>query len=252
MGPIGPAGPVGLSFQGAYSSTVNYSIGQGVLWQGAGWVSLINGNHGNAPDASPAAWTMFAAQGAIGATGATGVGLTGATGSTGAAGTAGAAGATGATGATGAAGLNFLGTYASGTSYSTGDAVSYAGSSYVSLVGNNHGQTPNQSANWAVLAAQGNQGAAGVAGVTGATGAVGPAGATGTTGAQGPPITFAGAWSTANAYSLGAVVSDGGASYIALTANAGREPAVSPTYWGVLVPAGSPGATGATGATGFQ
>jgi hypothetical protein len=47
-------------------------------------------------------------------------------------------------------------------------------------------------------------------------------------------------------------VSYGGSSYIALVANVGRQPDVSPVYWGVLALAGSVGPAGATGATGLQ
>ncbi len=72
MGAQGPAGPVGMSFVGAYDSTRNYAVGDGVLWQGAGWVSLIANNVGNTPSLSPGDWAMFAASGAAGATGAQG------------------------------------------------------------------------------------------------------------------------------------------------------------------------------------
>lgn len=252
MGPVGLAGPVGMSFQGVYSSGTNYSLGQGVLWRGAGWVSTTNNNHGNAPDQSPAAWAMFAAQGATGMMGATGASLAGVTGSTGMTGSTGLAGAMGATGATGAAGLNFVGTYAPSNSYNAGDAVSYGGSSYVSLVSNNRGQAPNASQDWAVLAAQGSQGFTGVTGAAGVAGVAGPSGATGATGIQGPPVTFAGAWSINTGYGTGAIVSYGGASFVALSTNVGREPDNSPVYWGLLVASGASGTTGAVGPTGFQ
>lgn len=42
----------------------------------------------------------------------------------------------------------------------------------------------------------------------------------------------------------------GGSSYVALTANVGREPDLSPTFWAVLAQAGVSGAAGATGAPG--
>ena len=250
----GLVGATGLSFQGAYSSTANYALGDGVLWLGAGWVSLVAGNHGNAPDQSPLQWAMFAAQGGVGVAGATGaVGPTGAMGVAGSQGLVGAAGSTGATGSQGAAGLNFTGVYSAATSYGVSDAVSYGGSSYVSLVGGNHGQTPGLSAAyWAVLAAQGGSGATGVAGPAGSAGATGTAGAVGATGAQGTPVSYGGAWLTTQAYAVGAAVSYGGGSYIAMVANSGREPDVSPSYWGLLAASGSIGATGAVGATGFE
>jgi hypothetical protein len=61
-----------------------------------------------------------------------------------------------------------------------------------------------------------------------------------------------GGWLVGQSYGVGDAVSYGGASYIALTANTGREPDVSPVYWGVLAQAGSVGPSGATGATGLQ
>ena len=41
-----------------------------------------------------------------------------------------------------------------------------------------------------------------------------------------------------------------GSSYVALTANVGKEPDLSPTFWTVLAQSGTPGSTGATGAQG--
>ncbi len=72
MGPQGPAGPVGMTFRGAYSSTVNYGLADGVLFNGAAYVSLVASNHGNTPDVSPAEWSLFAtgSQGASGTGGA--------------------------------------------------------------------------------------------------------------------------------------------------------------------------------------
>ena len=70
------------------------------------------------------------------------------------------------------------------TAYNAGDAVSFNGSSYISLASGNTGNEPDISASvWSVMAAQG---AAGPAGVMGAPGATGPTGPTGTTGAVGP------------------------------------------------------------------
>lgn len=261
MGATGPAGPTGLSFQGAYSSSTNYSLGQGVLWQGAGWVSLIASNHGNAPDQSPAAWAMFAAQGGVGATGATGVGFAGATGATGSVGLTGNTGATGATGGTGVAGVNFIGNYSSATSYNLGDAVSYGGSSYVSLVASNHGQTPGLSPGyWSVLASQGVAGSTGPSGATGLTGSqgvagpqgiTGPVGPTGNTGAAGAVgINYRGAWTSATNYLVNDAVTFGGSSYLALSQNSEQEPDQSPQMWSVLAQAGGTGAQGVAGPTG--
>ncbi len=253
IGATGSIGPTGLSFQGSYSSQTNYALGDGVLWQGAGYVSLIANNHGNTPDQSPAAWSLFAASGLIGATGSLGpqgpTGLTGATGI----GIAGPTGAIGATGAQGAAGLAFQGAYSSTTSYALGDTVSYQGSSYVSLLANNHSNTPSLSPSfWSLLAAQGAIGATGAAGPSGNTGLTGMAGVTGATGLQGPPVSFTGAWSTSQTYAIGDMVGYLSSSYIATAANTGRQPDISPAYWSLLAGAGPTGATGAIGPTGAQ
>jgi hypothetical protein len=254
MGPQGVAGPVGLSFNGIYSSVTNYALADGVSYNGAGYVSLVASNHGNTPDQSPQQWSLFAAAGATGATGPAGsTGPAGPIGPTGLQGMAGMPGATGATGPQGPPVANYLGNYQSTVNYALNDAVSWQGSTYVSLVAGNHGNTPSLSpAQWAVLAAQGLTGATGAAGATGATGPAGAAGATGATGAQGPAMTFQGGWLIGTQYALGDAVSYAGSAYIALTANLGREPDMSPQYWGLLAAAGAAGPAGATGATGLQ
>ena len=254
MGPQGVAGPVGITFQGVYAPTTNYALADGVSYNGAGYVSLVASNHGNTPDQSPLQWALFAAAGAPGATGP--AGTTGATGATGPIGPQGMPGPTGATGATGPQGppvANYLGSYQSSMNYALHDAVSWQGSTYVSLIAGNIGNTPSLSmSQWAVLAAQGATGATGLAGSPGAVGATGPVGATGATGPQGPPITFRGEWLIDTAYDLGDVVGYSNSSYIALSANAGREPDSSPVYWSLLAAAGASGPQGPAGATGMQ
>ncbi|WP_433983378.1 hypothetical protein RBB78_18990 [Tunturiibacter empetritectus] len=135
MGPQGPAGPVGMTFRGTYSSAVNYGLADGVVFGGSAYVSLVAGNIGNTPSLSPAQWSLFA----TGSTGATGAqGPAGPAGLPGPAGVAGAAGPQGATGATGPQGppvANYTGNYLSSTNYALHDAVSFNGSTYVSLVG---------------------------------------------------------------------------------------------------------------------
>jgi hypothetical protein len=253
MGPQGPAGPVGLSFQGNYSSTTNYALADGVHYNGEDYVSLAASNYGNTPDQSPTWWALFAQDGAIGATGPTGA--TGATGSTGPAGSPGATGQVGATGPIGPPGMTYKGAWVTGTGYAASDSVSYGGSTYIALSGNTSQRPDNYPAVWSLLAAQGATGAtgaAGAAGSDGAVGAAGPAGSPGATGPQGPPVSFKNAWLIGTAYALGDAVSYGGSSYIALVANVGREPDVSPVYWGLLAAAGATGAAGPTGATGLQ
>ena len=251
-GPQGVPGPVGISFQGPYSSATNYALADGVSWQGAGYVSLVASNHGSTPDQSPAQWALFAAAGAPGAIGAVGPqGATGPAGPQGVPGATGAVGVQGPVGPQGPAVVNYLGNYLSGTNYGVADAVSFGGSTYVSLVAGNHGNTPGLSPTyWAVLAAQGVAGAVGPQGLQGAAGATGTAGVAGPAGPQGPPVAFAGGWLIGTAYPVGTAVSYGGSSYVAIVANTGRQPDVSPIYWGVLAQAGAAGPTGATGVQG--
>lgn len=253
MGPQGVAGPVGMTFRGTYSSVVNYGLADGVTYGGAGYVSLVAGNHGNAPDLSPGQWALFASGGA-GPAGPQGLqGPQGLTGPPGPQGVAGAMGATGAMGPQGPPVANYTGNYSSVNSYALNDAVSYAGSTYISLVAGNKGNTPSLSpTQWAVLAAQGVAGPTGSAGATGAAGAAGPAGATGATGPQGPPVSFMGGWLVGTTYAMGSGVSYGGSSYVALVGSVGRQPDVSPGYWAVLAQAGVAGAAGAAGAAGPQ
>lgn len=253
MGPQGPAGPTGMIFRGAYSSTTNYASGDGVSFGSSGYVSLIDGNHGNSPDQSPAAWAEFAS-GVQGASGATGV--AGPQGPVGPTGPAGAAGATGTQGPIGPQGLpvaNYSGNYVSATNYARNDAVSYDGSTFISLAEGNNGHAPSSSPTyWAVLAAQGSAGAVGAVGQQGVAGPPGLAGAPGVTGPQGPPVSFRGDWLAGSSYAIGDAVGYGGGSYIAFAASTGRRPDISPAYWSVLAQAGTAGTAGATGIQGPQ
>jgi hypothetical protein len=210
MGPQGVAGQVGLAFRGAYDPAANYALADGVLYQNAGYVSLVASNHGNAPDQSPQFWALFA-------TGTPGVsGAAGATGPVGSQGATGLQGPTGFPGATGPAGPQGV--------------AGIAG----------------------VAGTAGIQGPIGPLGMTGAAGAPGVDGSAGAVGPQGPPIAFAGAWSVSQSYAVGDAVSYGGGSYIAVAANVGRQPDVSPLSWGVLAASGAAGPVGAQGATGLQ
>ncbi|MBS1799730.1 MAG: DNRLRE domain-containing protein [Acidobacteria bacterium] len=221
-GATGAVGPQGtpVSFQGAWSNATTYELGDAVSYNGSSYISLVIANINHQPNSSPAQWSLLAQQGATGATGLIGpigltgptgaTGLTGATGATGPAGPIGAtgpqgiqgvqgltgpAGSTGATGATGAAGpqgpqgppVSFQGAWNIATTYALGDAVSYTGSSYISLVAGNVGFQPDISnVKWALLAKAGTNGTNGTNGATGATGPSGPTGATGATGPAGP------------------------------------------------------------------
>jgi hypothetical protein len=106
MGATGPAGPP-VSFEGPWSATMVYAIGDAVSYTPAGGVAssyiALLPNLNVLPTADVAGsfgtWALLAQAGATGATGATGP-----PGPTGATGPAGPVGATGGTGATGPAG----------------------------------------------------------------------------------------------------------------------------------------------------
>jgi len=253
MGPQGVAGPVGLSFQGVYSSVVNYALADGVRYNGADYVSLQASNHGNTPDQSPAWWALFAQDGTAGATGP--VGTTGATGPAGPIGPQGIQGFQGNQGPIGSPGIAFEGAWVTGYGYAANDAVSYNGSTYIASEGNSSNRPDNYPTVWSMLAqagAQGLQGLPGTPGSTGATGPAGQAGSNGATGPQGPPVTFRGEWMNGTSYAVGDAVAYAGSSYSSLLANVGREPDMSPLYWGMLAAAGAAGATGPQGAQGVQ
>jgi hypothetical protein len=197
IGATGPQGPP-VSFQGTWSNATTYAVGDAVFFNGSSYISLVSSNINHQPDTAPAQWSLLAQQGATGATGP--VGPTGATGSQGIQGIQGPIGSTGPTGATGATGatgpqgppVSFQGTWNIATTYALGDAVSYNGSSYISLVSGNVGFQPDISnVKWGLLATagtNGTNGATGATGPSGPTGAQGPAGPAGPAGANGSEV----------------------------------------------------------------
>ena len=253
-GPQGQAGPTGLTFRGTYASSLNYALADGVQFNGAGYISLTDNNHGNTPDQSPAQWSLFAAQGATGPVGLTGpAGTSGTSGPAGTTGTPGPAGLQGATGPQGPPVVTFRGDYASSNNYTLSDSVSFAGGTWVSLIAQNHGNTPDQTPSaWSVLVARGPAGTPGSTGPQGTPGPTGSTGAPGPAGTQGPPVHFLGVWSTSTPYSPGDTVTLAGTSYIAIALSQSRSPDQSPAVWSILAVAGSPGPVGPSGPTGLQ
>ncbi len=85
-------------------------------------------------------------------------------------------------------GFHWQGAWDSNTTYAAGDAVSFNGSTYVSLTDGNTGNPPDTSpASWDLIAQKGDTGATGPMGPAGPKGPMGPTGATGAMGPQGPP-----------------------------------------------------------------
>lgn len=310
-GATGPQGEAGGHWRGVYASALSYALHDIVAYNGSAWISNTDANVGNTPGASGVVqWDLLAAKGDAGPTGATGAqgsqgmqgpqgntgpqGVAGATGASGATGPAGPVGATGpqgpqgipgstgATGPQGLAGFVWKGTYSPADSYAANDAVAYNGSSYVSLVDGNAGNTPGATGvtQWSLLAARGDNGATGATGPAGAngaaasvqigtvtTGAAGsnaqvqnsgtsnaavlnftiPKGADGAAGA--PGLIFRGIWSSSYGYAANDAVFYNGSSYIALAASANVNPATDVAQggdkWALLSQQGSTGANGA-------
>jgi hypothetical protein len=146
----------------------------------------------------------------------------------------------------------FRGNYSSTLNYAVNDAVTYQGSSYISVAAGNHGNTPGTNpAYWSVLAAEGAagaQGPAGVAGATGPQGAPGPQGTQGPTGAAGAVgMNYRGTWGLGVSYQLNDAASFAGSTYLAMASNAGLEPDLYPAAWTVLAQKGDAGPTGPSG-----
>src|SRR6266851_626631 len=102
---------------------------------------------------------------------------------------AGPQGAAAPAGPPGPPGLIWLGAWAINQLYSTGDAVSHLGSSWVANAVNTNSEPAAGNANWALLAqagVNGAQGPAGPAGLQGPAGPQGPLGPAGPAGLQGP------------------------------------------------------------------
>lgn len=282
-----------LAYQGSYASTTNYAVNDVVTWQSAAWISLVDSNHGNAPDSSTASWAALvpAAVGLQGVQGPRGdTGATGPQGERGYAGAQGPRGETGATGATGRPGFVYQGAYSSATNYTSGDVVTWQGSSWASLADGNHGNTPGQSpVQWGPLTStgpkgeRGDIGAAGPQGPQGVAGQMGPAGQQGMPGAQGSPgpqgapgrdgsqglqgdrgpvgpqgvagpagITWQGAYASTATYGLNDAVTWQGQSWLSNNAsNHGNTPGTT-ADWVLLAAAGATGAQGLPGPQGLQ
>ncbi len=225
--------------------------------------------------------------GPAGSPGPAGVpGATGGMGLTGPAGPQGTPGAAGPTGATGPQGLTWQGLWNNSAAYNLNDAVSFNGSSYISLIANNANNEPDTApAVWSLVASSGAPGTAGPAGSPGATGPQGPAGAagpqgpagatgaagaagamgpTGATGPQGPQgtagptgpvgpqgLTWQGLWNSSAAYNLNDAVNYNGSSYISLIANnTNNEPDTAAPAWSLVASIGAAGPAGTSGPAG--
>lgn len=186
-GPVGPQGPAGLP--------------------GAPGAQGLKGDAG-----------AVGPQGAQGAQGLQGVqGPKGDTGAAGPAGPQGIQGPQGPPGAGGGAGLAFRGAYDATVIYTLNDLVTYQGSTYLSTVATNVGNTPGVNPLFWTVLAQGGVGLVGPQGVAGVAGPTGPSGAAATvsvgtvaTGAPGTAATVTNS-GTANAAVLNFTIPQGAA-----------------------------------------
>lgn len=262
QGPAGPTGPTGATgSQGPTGATGLTGVsGQGFNYRGAWAASTayypydVVTNGGQTYEASTfftsgssfnaGNWNLWAAQGSTGATGPTGpTGATGATGATGPQGPQGTAGGS----------TNWRGTWASGTSYASNDAIAYNGSSYIATASSTNKQPDTNPSFWNLLAQAGATGATGPTGPTGATGSTGPTGATGSTGAagaNGTSFTWRNAWSNSTAYAVNDAVQYNGSSYVSIQAGTNQQPDTATAYWSLMAQQGATGSAGAAGATG--
>jgi hypothetical protein len=198
-GPAG-AGGVGINWRGPWiCCTTQYYVQDAISWQGSSYIAINNVNSSNPPSQDQTNWSLLAQQGVTGPQGSQGLigamgpqGQPGTAGPQGPLGPAGAQGPQGSTGAPGAQGLQgpqgppvqFAGVWSALGNYIMGAAVSYNGSSYISLVDNNTRNEPDTSfTQWALLALQGSTGQQGPQGLIGT---MGPQGQPGQPGAQGP------------------------------------------------------------------
>ena len=183
QGATGAAGTAGLTYQGTWSGSTGYSIGDVVYRNGSSYVSQTSTNTAD-PVVSVAnnsgEWKLLVSQGAPGAaTVSIGTVSSGTNAAVTNSGTQNAAVLNftlpkGDAGVAGPAGLTFLGAWAGGTAYQPTNAVSYNGSAYIARVANTAVHPvgdAGSAAAWLLLAAQGSTGTTGSTGATGATGA---------------------------------------------------------------------------------
>jgi hypothetical protein len=179
------------NWTGPWNISTVYNAYDLVSFGGATWIATV-GNAGSQPG-STAAWAIFAQAGKNGIN-------------------------------------SWRGVWQSTTLYNAFDAVTYNGTSYVSLTNLNQSNVPSSNSNfWAILAGAGGPGPAG-------------------------DFTFVGVWSATVGYVLNDIVSYNGSSYaVTGSPTVGINPATDTGNWSLIAsvgaqgPAGPQGVQGATG-----
>jgi hypothetical protein len=275
-GSLGPPGPVGMNWRGGWASATTYAINDAVSQGGSSYICISANTNNQPPNATY--WSLVAQQGGVGPAGSQGpIGNTGPQGPIGNTGPAGPTGPTGLTGPAGPPGMNWKGSWLAATGYVVNDGVSSGGASYICIVANTNSQPPNANwnvlaqvggtgptgppgMNWrgpwvsgtsyALNDGVSNAGASYICILANSTiqppnstywntlAAQGSQGNPGNTGAPGAGMNWKGPWAVGTSYVVNDTVSQGGATYICILANAGNQPP-NAAYWALVAASGS-------------
>src|SRR5437588_780025 len=128
-GTTGAIGPAGMNWRDIWNSGTAYAVSDGVNFNGSSYIS-IQASTNHQPDTSPSFWNLLAQQGAAGSGGGTG----------------------------GSGGVNWTGPWNGSTAYAVNDAVSFSGSSYISILAGTNQQPDMSPSFWNLLAQEGAAG----------------------------------------------------------------------------------------------
>lgn len=206
---------VGYAWRGTWSSATAYAVNDVVSYNGSAYVAVAT-TFNNFPDGGSGKWAVMAAKGDAGSQGPQGP-----------------------------PGIVWRGAWSASTTYVVNDAVSWGGSTYISLAAHTNDAPPDgDTANWGPLAQAGASGPQGVQGVKGDQGIQGVKGDTGPTGPAG--VNWRGAWASATSYAVRDGVTRNGSSYVAMIANSFVDPATDSGGNWLMIASGAP-AAGARG-----
>lgn len=159
-----------LQWQGDWQNNTAYVPSDIVYFQGQAYINVQPSSQSQDPTNADY-WELLAASGVDGENGAQGP--------------QGIPGFSGLPGPPGNAGITWLGPWDIETEYGPGDAVSFAGASFININDANGTQSPLDPAYWELLADKGAEGVQGIQGVEGPSGLQGSQGVTGLTGPTG-------------------------------------------------------------------
>jgi hypothetical protein len=190
-GETGPQGPKGLNWRGEWTMDTGYVADDAVSWDRSSWIAPKDIVDTTTPPNQNNEWTLLAAKGDQGEVGPQGEkgdqGEIGPQGIQGIQGEKGDKGDPGAPGPQGIRGLTWRGAWDAALQYTTDDAVSHLGSSWIAK-SSNENVAPSESDDWTLVASQGAKGDRGDPGAPGAPGPQGPPGPPGAAGASGATL----------------------------------------------------------------